>query len=523
MKPDFAEFRRASREANVIPVFDYVMADLLTPVSAFLKVRKHSRNCCLLESVEGGEKIARYSFVVFDPLWRIETKNGRTVCRRFPEASDEPGEAEFWKLLQNEFDRHQSFQFPGLPPFTGGGVGFFSYDLVRTLERIPSHRNDDLDLPDACVALFPTVLAFDHLKHRIIIIENVNIEGKAEQQLKHRYDWAAQRITSVKQQLRKALSSKEDLSFSEENSLSFETNTSHDGFLESVRAAKDYIARGDIFQVVLSQRFDTPIQGDAFDIYRALRYVNPSPYMFFLDFDSIRVVGASPEMLVKTQGRRLEYRPIAGTRRRGATDEEDVKLIEELKNDEKERAEHVMLVDLGRNDLGRVSEYGSVRVEEMMFIERYSHVIHLVSSLSGRLRSNLTRFDALRACFPAGTVSGAPKIRAMEIINELEPTQRGIYGGSIAYLDLSGNLDSCIALRTIVIKDNVAHVQAGAGIVADSDPESEYQECLNKAGAMRRAIELVQGKQKMKRRDAARSRQRGDVEHSIMGTPVQEK
>ncbi len=520
MKPDFAAFRKASREANVIPVFDFVLADLLTPVSAFLKVRRQGRNCCLLESVEGGEKIARYSFVVFDPFWRIETKNGRTVCQRFPEGSEDLGEADFWRLLQQEFDRHHSSQFPGLPPFTGGGVGFFSYDLVRTLERIPPHPKDDLDLPDACVALFPTALAFDHLKHRIIIVENVPIAGKTEQQLRHHYHRAVRRIESVKQQLLKPLSAKENVLFSEENIIPFKTNTSHEGFLESVLVAKEHIARGDIFQVVLSQRFDAPVQGDAFNIYRALRYVNPSPYMFFLDFDSIRVVGASPEMLVKVQGRRLEYRPIAGTRRRGATDEEDLKLIEELKNDEKERAEHVMLVDLGRNDLGRVSEYGSVRVEDLLFIEKYSHVMHLVSSLTGQLRADLTRFDALRACFPAGTVTGAPKIRAMEIINDLEPAQRGIYGGSIAYLDFSGNLDSCITLRTIVIKDDVAHVQAGAGIVADSNPESEYQECLNKAGAMRKAIELVQGKQKTARRADGRLRRRGDgIKKKDAGTP----
>jgi anthranilate synthase component 1 len=496
MQPDFTEFLKASKEANVIPVLDAVMADLLTPVSAFLKVRKQARNCCLLESIEGGEKIARYSFVVFDPFWKIETKNNFTTCQHFPEAPQDAGKRDFWQLLEQEFGRHRSFHFPGLPPFTGGGVGFFSYDLVRTLERIPRHPNDDLALPDACIALFPSVLAFDHLKHRIVIVENVFTSGKTEQQLKHHYDRALLRIEGIKQLLTKPLSARENLSLSDENGAPFKAYTSQDRFVESVRAAKNYIERGDIFQVVLSQRFSAEVEGDAFDTYRALRYVNPSPYMFFLDFDSIRVVGASPEMLVKVQGQRLEYRPLAGTRRRGASEEEDTRLIEELKADEKERAEHVMLVDLGRNDLGRVSEYGSVRVDDLMFIEKYSHVIHLVSALSGTLRPGLTRFDAFRACFPAGTVTGAPKIRAMEIINELEPAQRGIYAGSVAYLDFSGNLDSCITLRTIVIKDNVAYVQAGAGIVADSIPQSEHQECLNKAGAMKKAIELVRGKSK---------------------------
>lgn len=493
MKSDFTQFLEAAKEANIIPVFDIVMADLLTPVSAFLKVRKYGRNCCLLESVEGGEQIARYSFVVFDPFWKIETKNNRTTCQRFSERPDEVKDGDFWRLLEQEFGRHRSFHFPELPPFTGGGVGFFSYDLVRTLERIPSHPNDDFNVPDACIALFPTVLAFDHLKHRIVILENVSVGTKSIRYLRKDYDRAVARIEAVKKQLLEPLSVENNLAFSEGKTGSFKSNTPRERFLESVQVAKDHIARGDIFQIVLSQRFETRVGGDVFDIYRALRYVNPSPYMFFLDFDSIQVVGASPEMLVKVQGRRLEYRPIAGTRRRGANEDEDGKLIEELRNDEKERAEHVMLVDLGRNDLGRVSEYGSVRVDDLMFIEKYSHVMHLVSALSGRLRPELTRFDALRACFPAGTVTGAPKIRAMEIINELEPTQRGIYGGSIAYLDFSGNLDSCIAIRTIVIRDGVAYVQAGAGIVADSKPEAEFQECLNKARALRKAIELVQG------------------------------
>ena len=496
MKPDFSQFLKASGEANVVPVYDFVMADLLTPVSAFLKMRGHHRNCCLLESVEGGEKIARYSFLVFDPILRIETKNGFTAVQRPPDTVSGNAASDFWRLLEEEFSRYRSFHFSDLPPFTGGGVGFFSYDVVRTLERIPAHRHDDLRLPDASIALFPSVLAFDHLKHRIVIIENVFTAQKSDQQLRDLYNRAAIRTETVKQQLLEPLGPEENLELDEGCSLPLQSNTSREEFLQSVLTAKEHIAQGDIFQVVLSQRFHARFSGDTFDIYRSLRFVNPSPYMFYLDFDDIRVVGASPEMLVKVQDRMLEYRPIAGTRRRGRDDEEDRRLVEELKNDEKERAEHVMLVDLGRNDLGRVSEFGSVKVEDLMFVEKYSHVIHLVSSLSGTLRTDLTRFEALRACFPAGTVTGAPKIRAMEIINELEPTQRGIYAGSIGYLDFSRNLDSCIALRTIVIRGEDAYVQAGAGIVADSNPESEYQECLNKARALWKAIELVHARQR---------------------------
>ncbi|HEY2932781.1 MAG TPA: anthranilate synthase component I [Acidobacteriota bacterium] len=495
MKPDFDQFLRAAEEANVVPVYDFVMADLLTPVSAFLKMRGHHRNCCLLESVEGGEKIARYSFLAFDPIVRIETKNGSTVVRRGPESAAQHAAGDFWRLLEEEFSRYRTFHSPDLPPFTGGGVGFFSYDVVRTLERIPAHPHDDLRLPDASIALFPTVLAFDHLKHRIVIIENVFTSQKSKQQLRDLYDRAAVRAETVKQQLLEPLGPEEHLEFNQPDPLPLESNTTREKFIESVGRAKEHIAQGDIFQVVLSQRFHTHFNGDTFDIYRSLRFVNPSPYMFYLDFDDIHVVGASPEMLVKVQDRRLEYRPIAGTRRRGRDDEDDRRLEEELKNDEKERAEHVMLVDLGRNDLGRVSEFGSVKVEDLMFVEKYSHVMHLVSSLSGILRPDMTRFDAFRACFPAGTVTGAPKIRAMEIINQFEPTQRGIYAGSIAYLDFSRNLDSCIALRTIVIQGENIYVQAGAGIVADSNPESEYQECLSKARALWKAIELVHSRQ----------------------------
>lgn len=492
MKPDFPTFLSAAAQADMVPVFDTVMADLLTPVSAFLKIRGKGRNACLLESVEGGEKVARYSFVVFDPVWKIETKNGAIATHHFGGRAEPATDGTFWQRLEQEMDRSRGFHFDELPPFSGGGVGFFSYDLVRTLERIPVHPHDDLDLPDACIALYPSVLAFDHLKHRIVIIENVPVRSKSRPELEEAYQAACARIRRIEDRLQEPLDAAARLDLPEQAETQFRPMTRREDFLRAVARAKEYIACGDAFQIVLSQRFDCPFDGDAFDIYRALRCVNPSPYMFYLDLDSLQVVGASPEMLVKAQQGRLEYRPIAGTRRRGATDAEDARLIEDLKQDAKERAEHVMLVDLGRNDLGRVSEFGTVRVEGLMFIEKYSHVVHLVSALTGKLKAGLTRLDALRACFPAGTVTGAPKIRAMEIINELEPSQRGIYAGAIAYLDFAGNLDSCIAIRTVVVRRGTAHVQAGAGIVADSVPESEHQECLNKAGAMLKAIGLVQ-------------------------------
>ncbi|MEE2821403.1 MAG: chorismate-binding protein [Acidobacteriota bacterium] len=440
-----------------------VLADLLTPVSAFLRVARGAKSAFLLESVEGAEKIGRYSFIGVDPKKSFD------------------GSFEEFRRI---FPEQQSANLE-LPPFAGGAVGAFCYEMVREFEQLPDLQPVDTAVIDSSsgtvmMDFYPTILAFDHLKHQIVIISH---EGKKQ-------------IQELEEKLYEPLVEEQDV-----GSLGLQdpkvkiakttpSNFAEEDFHSAVSRAKEYITAGDIFQVVLSQRFEVDFQGDPFNVYRALRYLNPSPYMFFLKREDLSIAGASPEMLVRVQGNDLEYRPIAGTRRRGRTLEEEGNLEQELVSDEKERAEHLMLVDLGRNDLGRVSEYGSVKLKDFMSVEKYSHVMHLVSSLKGRLRPELDRFDALEACFPAGTVTGAPKIRAMEIIGELEPSQRGIYAGSIGYLDYSGNLDTCIAIRTIVFHEGKAYLQAGAGIVADSVPEMENKECRNKVEVLFRALEI---------------------------------
>ncbi|HXH24946.1 MAG TPA: chorismate-binding protein, partial [Vicinamibacterales bacterium] len=375
---------------------------------------------------------------------------------------------------------------PGLPRFTGGAVGYLSYDAAAWFEPVtlqPAGKVED----EAGFMLFDTVLAFDHVRHRILIIANARITG--DEDLESLYQFACAKIGFVERELERTLSRPHR---AEPRPLEVRSNIDRDRFEQMVRTAKEYIAAGDIYQVVLSQRFEAPVCADSFTVYRALRHVNPSPYMYFLRFGGRSIVGASPEMLVRVEGRRVETHPIAGTRPRGRTEEEDVRLAEELKRNEKERAEHVMLVDLGRNDLGRVSAYGTVRVPTYMALERYSHVMHLVSVVEGRLDERHDRLDALVACFPAGTVSGAPKVRAMEIIAELEQDRRGVYAGAVGYLDFAGNLDCCITIRTVVIENGRAYVQAGAGIVADSNPAAEYEETCDKARALIRALELAQ-------------------------------
>ncbi len=446
-----------------------VLADLLTPVSAFLRVAGDSERAFLLESVEGGEKIGRFSFIGVDP-----------------ESSYRGTFMEFRRSFPEIMPPH-----PDLPPFAGGAVGAFTYNMVGELERLPGDLSGIPREPSVQMDFFPTILAFDHLKHQIVIMSHES---------RDRVDEMEARLKQVSElELKVAGFENNDSEppgpdpgpstapVSEET----ESNYTAERFQTDVETAKEYIRAGDIFQVVLSQAFSVDFRQDPFNVYRVLRYINPSPYMFFLKQGDTCITGASPEMLVRVQGRELEYRPIAGTRRRGRTPEDEARLEEELVNDEKERAEHLMLVDLGRNDIGRVSEFGSVAVGRMMFIEKYSHVMHLVSSLKGRLRQGLDRFDALASCFPAGTVTGAPKIRAMEIIQELEPSPRGFYAGSIGYVDYSGNLDTCIVIRTIVFKEGRAHFQAGAGIVADSIPELENLECRNKARVLFHALELA--------------------------------
>jgi anthranilate synthase component 1 len=475
MQPTLEELKSLQAHGNVIPVYKSVIADFLTPVSAFLKLEKDRPYAFLLESIEGGERIARYSFLGVDPFLVVRYRDGQP--------------ANFIDNLRATMDRFRSVPLPGLPPFTGGAVGYFGYDMVRTIEDIPKTGVDDLGVDDAVLMFYKTVLAFDHLRHQIHIISNVIVED-GQEGIEIQYQKAVEEIRRIELLLRSPLEMPPVTR--NDRDVAVRSNFEKKDYLTAVEKAKEYIAAGDIFQVVLSQRFEVDLPTPPFEVYRALRIVNPSPYMYYLKMPDATIVGASPEMLVRVRDRDIEYRPIAGTQPRGAGVAEDEALAEKLRQDEKERAEHIMLVDLGRNDLGRVSRYGSVKVEELMFIERYSHVMHLVSSLRGELRDGVDRWDSLLACFPAGTVSGAPKVRAMEIIDELEPTKRGVYAGAVMYVDFSNNLDSCIAIRTLVVRGGKGYIQAGGGLVAVSVPETEYMETVNKSRALIRAINLAQ-------------------------------
>jgi anthranilate synthase component 1 len=479
----FEEFRDLAQRGTFVPVYKEIVADLLTPVSAFLKIAEHSDYAFLLESVEGGEQVGRYSFLGKDPFLTLRARGGRTIVDRAGQTSesDKPFVATLRELMAGF---HSPF-VPGLPRFTGGAVGYIGYDAAAWFEPVDL-QPDATEQDEAGFMLFDTVLAFDHVRHRILIIANARITG--DEDLESLYQFARAKIDFVERELDRPLSK---IAASNGHSVDITSNVSREEFETMVRTAKEYIAAGDIYQVVLSQRFETPVAVDPFTVYRALRHVNPSPYMYFLRTGGRSIVGSSPEMLVRVEGRRVETHPIAGTRPRGRTEEEDVRLAEELKRNEKERAEHVMLVDLGRNDVGRVSTYGSVKVPTYMALERYSHVMHLVSIVEGKLADDHDRLDALVACFPAGTVSGAPKVRAMEIISELENRRRGVYAGAVGYLDFAGNLDFCITIRTVVMEDGRAYVQAGAGIVADSNPTAEYEETRDKARAVIQALELA--------------------------------
>ena len=492
---DWTQFEKLAREGNVIPVFKWVTADLLTPASAFLKLESQSPFGFLLESVEGGETIARYSFLGVGPFRSLRYRNGEASITSA--AGSQRRRQDLFDLLRADVNQFRPVRLEGIPPFTSGAVGFLGYDLVRLIENIPDRTTRDLDLDDAVLLFFSNLVIFDHVRHQALIVSNVLTEETGDRlSLKEKYQKAVRKIASMERLLHAPLV-RTKASRAAPPALpagAVTCNFTAEGFENAVRQAKQYITAGDIFQVVLSQRFDRTCAADPFEVYRALRIVNPSPYLYYLKLGDFQIVGSSPEMLVKVQGKKIAYRPIAGTRprSRGADDATDQELAVELQHDEKECAEHIMLVDLGRNDVGRVSRFGSVRVQRLMFVERYSHVMHLVSAIEGELKEGLDAIDVLRACFPAGTVSGAPKIRAMEIIDELEPTRRGIYAGGILYLDFSGNLDSCIAIRTIVMKDHRAYIQAGAGIVADSQPDREHQECINKARASLKAIELAE-------------------------------
>ena len=486
LRPDYKEFSRLAREATLVPVIRSVTADLQTPVSAFLAVAGRERRAFLLESVEGGEKIGRYTFLGARPYMVVTARDRQITIERGKEKKRLTGS--IFEVLRELLGQHRPAPVEGLPPFTSGAVGFFAYDVVRQLEKLPSKARIDASPPDCVMMFFDRLLAFDHLRHQIHLIAAADLQRESPRAA---YQRAVRDLAALEKRLAAGVRSGIVRSSQKLRGLKIKPVTSKQQFLAGVHRAKEYIAAGDIFQVVLSQRFDFEPGAAPFNIYRALRTVNPSPYLYFLRMDRIHILGSSPEMLVRVNGRRLEYRPIAGTRPRGANDADDKRLEEQLRSDEKERAEHVMLVDLGRNDVGRVSEYGSVKVRDLMYVERYSHVMHLVSAIEGCLRSELSALDAFAACFPAGTLSGAPKVRAMEIIEELEPVRRGVYGGSVLYADFAGNLDSCIAIRTMVMDGKRASVQAGAGIVADSNPASEHEECVNKAKAALRAVALA--------------------------------
>jgi len=494
--PSAREFLKLSRTHSLVPVYRTVTADLETPVSAFLRIAAEEPEAFLLESVEGGEHVGRYTFIGIQPYKKMVARGKDITVREGRRERSFTGD--IFEELKRALSGHTPARLPGLPPFTAGAVGFFAYDVVRQIEKLPSLAKDELGVPDACLMFFDQVLAFDHVKKEIHLMVTADLTREAREGA---YERAVRRLNKMEKRLASALPVRRKKR--PEGKLKVTSRTSKAAFLKAVKKTKEYIASGDVFQCVLSQRFDCVPGVDAFEVYRALRIVNPSPYMYFLRFGLeaegkkkptvAHIVGSSPELLVRVHGREVEYRPIAGTRPRSANEAEDRAMEADLRADQKEVAEHIMLVDLGRNDVGRVSEFGSVKVKDLMFVERYSHVMHLVSSLEGKLRPELGALDAFRACFPAGTLSGAPKIRAMEIIEELEPARRGVYGGSVLYADFSGNLDSCIAIRTLYMNGEQGHFQAGAGIVADSVPEKEFEECGNKARAVVRAIERARG------------------------------
>jgi anthranilate synthase component I len=486
LEPSLAEVERRAHEGTVIPVSLELLADLETPVSAYLKLARGSGSF-LLESVEGGEHLGRYSFIGIEPTGTVTFREGEA------ELSGELGNGAVpftdpLSVVDSLLRREEGVHVAGLPPFCGGAVGFLSYDVVRYFERIPAAAGPGLDLPLGILGWHRTVLAFDHLRRTVKIIALVPTSGD----VRSNYLQALSRLQEIADTLAARSCDSASPAVARQAATPFASNVTREQFEESVSRAKEYIAAGDAIQVVLSQRLSVPTSASPLALYRALRSINPSPYMYFLDYGDFQVIGASPEMLVRVKDSIVSVHPIAGTRPRGSDDAEDERLATELASDEKEHAEHVMLVDLGRNDVGRVSEAGSVRVKQLLEVEKYSHVMHLVSHVEGKLRSDLRPSDALRAGFPAGTVSGAPKVRAMEIIAELEPDSRGPYAGAVGYFGFDGTIDTAIAIRTVVLMNGMAHIQVGAGIVADSVPEMEYQETMNKAAAMLRAINAAE-------------------------------
>ena len=482
---DFQRFQSYARSYSTVPVYRKVLSDLLTPVSAYLRLSSGSQYSVLLESVEEGRHLARYSYIGRDPRIRLihDDSGTRIDSPEGSTRSDEP----FVRIIRRFSSEYTAPEIPEIPTFSGGWIGYHGYETIRWVEDIPTYQTTEGDVPDAVFMLFDTLVAFDHVKRETIISHNVRIDSSRS--LREQYDNALALTSQVLSDLQRDIRP-EVVPVNTRREM--ESNMSENEFCAAVQSAREHILAGDVFQLVMSQRFQRRSNASPFNIYRALRNVNPSPFMFFLDFDEFRIIGASPEVLVKVEGREMEVRPIAGTRPRGQTPQEDDAYAEELLADEKERAEHLMLVDLARNDVGRVCDFGSVHLDSFMHVERYSHVMHIVSDVKGTLSDGHDALDALLAGFPAGTVTGAPKIRAMEIIHDLEPTRRGIYSGSVGYIDLHGNLTTCIAIRTLIMQEDLISFQSGAGIVYDSVPEKEYEETKNKAKAIMRAIDFAE-------------------------------
>jgi anthranilate synthase component 1 len=502
--PPLANFITHCRGVDFVPVYRELISDALSPVQAFARLDRGSA-AGLFESVIGGERVGRYSFVASDPFLLVEARGTEVTIRRRGAAGCDPWTMERLTIdnpletLRREVQTIRVAHQPNLPPFIGGAVGYAGYDAVRYVERLPNAPHDDRGLPDLAFGLFDHMVIFDNVRKTVHVIVLADVRGAAgDDELAHRYAAACRRLDGYVAALddptdNLALA---DIDARGDVTLTYESNFTQPEFEAAVRKCVEYIRAGDIFQVVISQRLKVPLKEPPFELYRTLRVVNPSPFMFYLRMPDVTLVGSSPEIMVRIVDGRVTVRPLAGTRRRGATWEEDAQLAAELLADPKERAEHIMLVDLGRNDVGRVSEFGAVELSDVMVVERYSHVMHITSNVTGQLRRGLDAFDALAACLPAGTVSGAPKVRAMEIIDEIEPHRRGPYAGAVGYIDFAGNMDTCIALRTVVVKDGVAYVQAGAGLVADSIPASEYEETLNKARGLLKAIEITQRRAK---------------------------
>ncbi|RKX21846.1 MAG: anthranilate synthase component I [Candidatus Zixiibacteriota bacterium] len=478
----FNDIKKLNLKGNVLPLFKRIPADLDTPVSAYMKLTQGKRDSFLLESVEGGEKLARYSFLGFDPFLIIEGNQDTVTLKNGKQSRELDGRPD--QFIKELFKFYKPVRIESLPRFTGGGVGFFAYDTIRWMEKIPDNNPDHIQFPEIRFGLFKNIVVFDHLKQEIIVVANI-LHDKEDSGLRDKYKQATADIDDIVKKLNSHVSNKREI---KKSKTIIKPSYTKEEFCSLVKKAKKYIKEGDIFQVVLSQRWQLNSSKDSLSVYRRLRRINPSPYMYLLNYGDDAIIGASPEMLVRVEKNVIETRPIAGTRPRGKNEQEDNVRIKDLLSDEKELAEHTMLVDLGRNDLGRVSEPGTVVLKDKMIIEKYSHVIHIVSSVVGKLKKKISPIDGHFACFPAGTVTGAPKIRAMEIIDELEKERRGVYAGTIAYLDFWGNLDSCIAIRTIIKRKNKYFVQAGAGIVADSKPTKEFKETESKANALIESI-----------------------------------